>query len=119
MTAHDEQTTDRQSTSLGFVARLWWMLFCNVVAAISLISVFSQEGSFFHPADGVLWITVASLALIRYIDIRFCDGQTVTGRRASMTDWIRYAALLIVSAATLWAIAHATNYLFVGRIAVS
>jgi hypothetical protein len=117
MAARDEQTTDRQGTSLGFAARLWWMLFGNVIAAISLISVLLHEGSFFHPADWIFWITVASLVLIRYIDIRFCDGQTAVGRYASMADYTKYVTLLIACTTLLWVIAHATNYLFVGRTA--
>ena len=119
MSAHDEQTTDKQSTPLGILARLWWMLGGNMLLAFSLIFIFRNEGGFFHPADWVFWITVATLVAIRYLDIRFLNGQTATGEKASMTDWVRYAVLLLVCATVLWAMAHAANYLFGGRIAGS
>lgn len=119
MSAHDSQTTDKQSTALGIVARLWWMLGGNMVLAFSLIFIFRNEGSFFHPADWVFWIALATLVLVRYFDIRFLDGQTATSEKASMADWVRYAVLLPVCATVLWVIAHAANYLLGGRIAGS
>ena len=55
---------------------------------------------------------MATLVVIRYLDIRFLNGQTATDEKASMTDWVRYAVLLPVCATVLWVIAHAANYLF-------
>jgi hypothetical protein len=117
MSAREGQITDRQSTPLGILARLWWMLLGNVVLAFSLIFIFLNEGSFFHPADWVFWITAATLVAARYLDIRFLDGQTATSEKASMTDWARYAVLLPVCSTVLWAIAHGANHLLGGRIA--
>lgn len=117
MSGHNDQIMDKQGTALGFLARFWWMFFGNMFFAFSLIFILFNKGGFFHPADWVFWITVATLVSMRYIDIRLCDGQTATGRRASMADWTRYAALLLAGAVVLWAIAHAINHLFVSRIA--
>ncbi len=116
MSGHNDPIMDKQGTALGFLARFWWMFFGNMFFAFSLIFILFNKGTFFHPADWVFWITVATLASMRYIDIRFCDGQTAIGRRASMTDWTRYTALLLAGAVILWGIAHAVNYLFVDRI---
>ncbi len=117
MSGHNGQTMDRQGTALGFLARFWWMFFGNMFCAFSLIFILLNKGGFFHPADWVFWIIVATLISLRYIDIRFCDGQTATGERASMAHWTRYAALLLAGAVILWGIAHALNYLVVDRIA--
>ena len=111
MYAHDSQITNKQGAVLGVLARLWWMLGGNVLLAFSLIFIFRNEGSFFHPADWVFWIAMATLVLVRYFDIRFFDGQTATGEQASMTNWTRYAVLLTVCSALLWALAHAANRL--------
>lgn len=116
MPARDDQTTERQSTPSAILARLWWMLGGNVVLAFSLIFILRHEGSFFHPADGVFWIIVATLVAIRYLDIRFLDGQTATGQPASMADWVRYVVLLLACSTVLWVIAHGANHLFGGRI---
>jgi len=110
-----EQAIDRQSTPQGILARLWWMLIGNVLLAFSLIFIFRQEGGFLHPADGVFWITVATLALVRYLDIRYLNGQTPTGQPATRRDWNRYVVLLLAVAAVLWVIVHAANYLLAGQ----
>jgi hypothetical protein len=117
MSGHNDHTIDKQGTALGFLVRFWWMFFGNILFAFSLIFILRNKGSFFHPADWVFWIIVATLVFMRYIDIRFCDGQTPTGRRASMADWTRYTALLLAGSAILWGIAHGANYLLVERVA--
>jgi hypothetical protein len=116
MAARDDQTTDRQGTLPGILARIWWMLFGNAVLALSLIFILRHEGGFFHSADGVFWVVVATLILVRYLDVKFWAGQTATGRYASMTDWLRYVVLLLACSVVLWGIAHGANYLSVGRI---
>jgi len=113
MTARDLQIADKQSTPLGIIARLSWMLLGNVVLAFSALFIYQNEGGFFHAADWVFWITVATLVLIRYLDIRFLNGQTAMGECASITHWVRYAALLIACSTAVWVLAHTVNYLFV------
>ncbi len=115
MSGHSEQASDKQGTALGFLARFWWMFFGNMFFAFSLIFILFNKGGFFHPADWVCWITVASLVSLRYVDVRFCDGQTAMGGRASMADWTRYSALLLACAVVLWGIVHTVNYLLVSR----
>ncbi len=115
MAGHNDQIIDKQGTALGFLARFWWMFFGNMFLAFSLIFILFNKGGFFHPADWLCWITVASLIFMRYVDIRFCDGQTVMGERASMADWTKYTMLLLACAVVLWGMAHAANYLFVSR----
>jgi hypothetical protein len=116
MAARDDQITDGQGTLPGILARLWWMLFGNVVLAFSLVFIFRHEGGFFHPADWVFWIAVAVLILVRYLDVKLWDGQTATGRYASLSDWRRYVVFLLACSAVLWGIAHGANCLSAGRI---
>ncbi len=116
MSGHNDQIIDKQGTALGFLARFWWMFFGNMVFAFSLIFLLFNKGGFLHPADWVFWTTAASLVFMRYVDIRFCDGQTATGGRASMANWTRYSALLLACALILWGIVHVLNHLFVGKI---
>ncbi len=119
MSVRDNQITDRQSSPLGVMARLWWMLLGNVLLAFSLVFVLENRGGFFHAADVVFWISVASLVVVRYADIKFFDGCTATGEHASIRHWIRYAVWLSACSATLWVLAHVANYLFVTRGAQS
>jgi len=113
MSDQGPQTTDRQSTAAGVLVRLWWMLLGNGVLALSAVFIFHNATGFFHPADVVFWCAVASLVLARYLDIRFLDGLTATGAYASTRHWVKYAILLVICSAAVWALAHAGNHLFV------
>jgi len=97
------------------LVRLWWMLLGNAVLALSAVFIAHNTGGFFHAADAVFWCTVASLALTRYVDIRFLDGLTAAGAPASTRLWVKYSAVLVVLSAIVWALAHAANYVFVSR----
>jgi len=109
MPASNGQIEDRQSSGPGILARIWWMFLGNVVLAFCILFIIQNRGSFFQAADWVFWIDVASLVLVRYVDIRFLDGATVTGARASVSHWIRYAVLLIAGSAAVWALVHVAS----------
>jgi hypothetical protein len=111
MVAPDNPSRDRQGTLCGMLARFWWMFFGNVVGAIALVFVAENRRGFFHPADAVFWAAVASLVLVRYLDVAFLDGCTGTGERTSLRHWVRYAVVLTALALVLWALAHVANYL--------
>ncbi len=115
MAEHEPQTLDKQSTAAGVLARLFWMLFGNALLAFSLIFILHNQGGFLHTADGVFWVTVAVLVLVRYLDIRFCNGLTAAGTPASSRHWIKYVIILLVASTTAWILAHAVNYLLVAR----
>jgi hypothetical protein len=117
MPERDLQAVDKQSTGAGILARLWWMFFGNVVLAFCILFIVENQGGFFRAADWVFWITLGSLVLVRYADIRFLEGRTGTGERASIAQWTRYAAVLTACAAAGWIIAHLANYVFVARAA--
>jgi len=116
MAEHSPQTVDKQSAAPGVMARLWWMLLGNAILAFSLIFIYENKGGFFHAADWVFWITVATLVVARYLDIRFFHGQTATGAPASMRHWVKYVVLLLALSATVWALAHAANHLFTAQV---
>jgi hypothetical protein len=40
-------------------------------------------------------LVVASLVAARFLDIRFCGGQTVDGSPADLGHWRRYVAILL------------------------
>ena len=115
MSSQNDQTTDKQGTGLGIIARLFWMFFGNAILFISVIFVFQHKGGMFHTADVVFWITVAILIFVRYLDIKLCGGLTATGLPASMAHWIKYVAILLISSTAVWVLAHAVNYLVVNR----
>jgi len=113
MSIQNDRPTDKHESGLGVIARLFWMFFGNVILFISIIFIFQQEDRVFHTADAVFWITVVALVFVRYLDIKFCSGLTVTALPASMSHWKRYAILLLICSTAIWALAHGVNYLAV------
>jgi hypothetical protein len=111
MAVRTPQMVDEQGTAAGVLARLWWMLIGNFTLALCIVFIVQNRSGFFHAADPVFGIAVASLVLVRYIDIRFCKGLTATGAPASMRTWTRYAIFLVLGSAVVWAVAHAASHL--------
>ena len=106
-----EPAASKQDSIAGVLARVFWMLIGNGVLAISMISILLHEGSMFHAADLVFWITIAAIVLVRYLDIKFWGGMTAAGGPATMANWNRYAAALLIGSAAVWALSHVVNYL--------
>ena len=97
------------------LVRLWWMFFGNVVLAFCILFIVENRGGFFHAADWVFWITLASLVLVRYVDVKFLDGCTATGAYASVAHWLRYAILVTIGSTVVWAVAHVVSRLLATR----
>jgi hypothetical protein len=57
----------------------------ELLLLLRIVFIVQNRRGFFHKADGIFGITVVSLMLARYLDIRFCKGLTATGAPASMT----------------------------------
>ncbi len=51
------------------------------------------------------------LALARFLDVRYCEGDTVTGERATIAHVRRYVLILAAVAVVTWGIAHAVSWL--------
>ena len=106
-----EPATNKQDSIAGLLARMFWMLIGNMVLVISMIIILQHKGSMFHAADLVFWITIAALILVRYLDIKFWGGMTAAGGPATIANWNRYAAALLIGSAAAWALSHVVNYL--------
>ena len=106
-----EPATNKQDSIAGLLARLFWMPIGSMVLAISMISILLHKGSMFQAVDWVFWITVATLILVRYLDINFWGGMSAAGGPATIANWNRYAAALLIGSAAVWALSHVVNYL--------
>ena len=94
----DGRTTD---SVLGLFLRLYWMMLGNgvVVIAAAFPLVYPQIPAVL-PLAG-FGCGVASLVAARFVDIRYCGGQTTDGSPASLDDWKRYVRILVPSALLL------------------
>jgi hypothetical protein len=92
---------------LGALARLYWMLVGNAILALIALLIVEQGRDRTGGTDAAFWAAVASIVLVRYLDIALLDGATASGQPASLTDWGRYTAWLLPLAFVIWSGAHA------------
>jgi hypothetical protein len=119
MPAPEAHITDKQSSSLGVIARLWWMAAGNFPLVLSIVFIAQNGGRFFQAADWVFWFALASLVLVRYVDIKFLGGCTGAGEPASVSHWIRYSAIVTACSVAVWVLAHTVGLLLAAGTHVS
>jgi hypothetical protein len=106
MSAPTNQPIDKQSGILAIFARPFWMFLGNFALMICAANIFMGESSSTRTSDIVFWCVVPAMIIVRFLDIKFLDGQTSTGEPATLSHWFKYAILLIIISAIIWAVAH-------------
>jgi len=110
MSAHNNQTTIKYDSIFGLMGRLFWKLWGNLILMISAIVILQYQDKGLHAADVVFWTTVMALVLVRYLDVKLWNGDTWTGKPASIANWRRYSLLLTGCAAVVWTLCHLIVY---------
>lgn len=84
--------------------RLYWMVFGNII--LLLTAVTTMLGSFQNllVASLVFWADVICMVIIRYLDIRFFQGETVDSQAATLSHWKKYSISLFVGSALAWSL---------------
>ena len=109
MSKQNEQSTELQQPGWGFLARAFWMMGGNVILAFSAISIFQRTSAAWGVADIVFWVTVAAMAIVRYLDIQIWKGMTAMGTPATKADLKKYLILLGIFSTVVWGLAHFLN----------
>jgi hypothetical protein len=112
MSAPTSPTADKQRGISALLLRTFWMFLGNFALMICAANIFMGEGESTRTSDIIFWCAAASMIIVRFIDIKFLDGQTAAGEPASIKHWRRYAVLLIVISAIIWSASHGIVYLF-------
>ncbi len=98
----------------GCLLRVFWMVIGNLGLFFSayFIAAGPAGGQLrFSWLDAVYGGTVLALLLVRYVDVRCCNGTTVTGAPATTATFGRYALVLLGVSLATWAGVHAVSYL--------
>ena len=101
---------DPSTTGTGCLVRLGWMFLGTATVVLSAL-VISQYHGFLSAADAVFWAAIAGCIALRYIDIRWMNGQTATAEPATMRHWRRYVLLIVGVGLVVWGAAHGIAYL--------
>ena len=96
-------TPTRNASSL---CRIYWMIFGNLALFVLLVLIFEKRIPFFSGIDVACGMILASLILVRYVDIRYLGGTTTDAEPTTLSHWRRYAATLTGIVVAAWVAAH-------------
>jgi hypothetical protein len=89
--------------ALSLLARIFWTFFGNAALVLMLAWLASRSRGRLSAGDAVYAALALSLVAVRFLDVRFLNGETADGdRRATLADWRRHALLLTVAAGGGW-----------------
>jgi hypothetical protein len=83
------------------------MLVGNAILTLVAVAIAQQGRDRAWATDATFWTAVASIVIVRYLDIALLDGATASGEPASLSDWRRYTARLLLIALVVWIVVHA------------
>lgn len=86
------------------LSRLYWMVFGNIILLLTaLTTVLGSSQNLLVPSV-VFWANAICMVIIRYLDIRYLQGETVDGQVATMDHWKKYSGSLLLASAFTWAL---------------
>ncbi len=102
------------SSEAGCLLRLYWMFLGNALLAFLLAYLIQKHPLFPSPLDAAYLFSLASVVAARYIDIRHMKGETGEGGApATISDWRKYAALIVAGSVSAWVVVRVAIALFV------
>jgi hypothetical protein len=99
---------------LGCLLRLFWMAGGNALLLFLAAGIFEKSPRHISFLDGLYWGVVASLVLARFLDIRYCRGQTSSCEPATLGHWRRYALLVVGLSSAVWGVARLLAWFLTG-----
>lgn len=99
----ENEERDRKSRTSGraIVVRVYWM-FLGFIPMVASIAAIMESKNVPSPADFAYWASVLSIALARFYDVTRLNGTTAEGSPATIADWRRHAAWLLLVATMVW-----------------
>ncbi len=115
----EDRSHSPHSSALGLLCRLFWIFIGNGILFVLALKIIMPGTRSSMLVDVLFGVTIAALVLSRYVDIRFCAGETAEGGEpATLIHWKRYAVKLVGFSLGLWIVAH-TGALLIQRACVS
>jgi len=111
MPAPSSNSIDKQRGLSALFARLFWMLLGNFALLICAAKIFMDRNVSIRASDIVFWCVVLVMIVVRFLDIKYLEGQTATGAPATIKHWQKYAFILLIAAVVIWSAAHAVAFL--------
>ena len=87
------------------LARIYWMMLGNVPLIFLIMAIADRK--FASPLIPSLayYLVVLSVVIVRYVDIRYLNGQTADDKPATLRHWRRHALILGIVSSCAWLVA--------------
>lgn len=100
----------RKNAELGCLVQLFWSIGgCGLLTAIAVL-ILRQPPWTFSLRDVLFFGVVGAMIAARAFDVRSFGGRTADGDAATTRDVQRFALVLVVSAALVWAAAQSFHF---------
>lgn len=107
VTAMNTTNDDVQLSPAAGIARAFWMMLGNILLLVLCLSIARQLPWTFTWRDGAYALGLATLLIVRWVDITRLGGRTADGDPATPVDWRRWALSTSGFAAAGWFLAQA------------
>lgn len=94
-----------ETSGLGCLARMYWMMWGNFGVIVSALLV-ARQGNRLGTADLFYWLFAVSLPAVRYIDMKHSIAQEHKEPAKELRGWRRYAIFILLASVVLWLGAH-------------
>ena len=91
---------EEEAGCLPALARLFWMF--GGVAALLFCAIYIVLRRATFVVYLIYVIVTIGLIAVRFIDIKYLKGEKMNGERASLSNWRRYALMLLIFAGILY-----------------
>ena len=102
----ETQDSDANPSPAGCLLRLFWMLGGNAVIYLMLAQIGFRGAPLPSAFDAAVAVTLALMITARRVDIVQHRGRTAGDEPATLADWRRYTAVLLLVTAVGWVVAH-------------
>ena len=97
-----DQVKPEYSNGAGCLMRVYWMFAGNAFLLIVFAFLIDRNPKFPSLLDAVCLFAASSVVVVRYIDIRYCKGETGEGQPATMAHWRKYSLLIGLGSGGVW-----------------
>lgn len=103
------QNTEEGTGCLPALPRLLWMFGGPITLIFCLLYMVLGRATL--AVDSIYVLSVCSMVVVRYLDIKLYKGEKFNGQPATLNHWRRYSLALLLGAAVLFAAAKAFSRL--------
>lgn len=94
----------------GIVLRIYWIALAHAAALIvtfEMVLSSLQHSLLLNLALALIFI---SAIVVRYLDIRYCNGETADCKKATMSDWRSWAIKVLAIYIAVFILIHISIY---------